>query len=53
MATYRYTATLQNRPKPTMAKLTVVTGESLSSRGKKALAAGGAIGSSANITRGW
>ena len=53
MATYRYTATLSKpKPKPTIAKLTVVTGESLSvSVAKKALTAGGAIGSSANITR--
>ncbi|HAT57976.1 MAG TPA: leucyl aminopeptidase [Gammaproteobacteria bacterium] len=53
MATYRYTATLSKpKPKPTMAKLAVVTGESLSvSVAKKALAAAGAIGSSANITR--
>ena len=53
MATYRYTATLSKpKPKPTIAKLTVITGESLSvSVAKKALTTGGAIGNSANITR--
>ena len=53
MATYRYTATLSKpKPKPSLSKMTVVTGESMSlPAAKKALAAGSAIGASANITR--